>query len=345
MTFIDGILTAICVIVCIISAVTDVKYQKIKNIIIFPTVAISVLLNTINSFITGTFIQFIINFSFVSLFGLCLYAIHFMGAGDSKLLSFIAASMPVYFYENRVRGYFGSIIILIYIFTVCMIYVIGESLILSTFFRNKGSPINKINPKKFFLSYIRGIVIVTAINEFFWIFLKDFYISNQYAVMILNFVIATKLPEIKLFSCTYFISALFVLDVVIAFITTYGLRFTGSDHRIIIIFLLFLLVRRFIIDRYNYKKIPTSEIEAGMILSTETTLLMTKSRVKGLPDISLLKIRSKLTSEEAESVRRWAKSKYGSKEILIVRHLPFGLFISIGTIIFIIESLVRLLCK
>lgn len=345
MKVIDWILIILCAVVCIISAATDLKYKKIKNKVIIPAIVVSIGLNMISCFQCDDIIPFLINFIFISLFGIILYSIHFMGAGDSKLLTFIIASMPVSFYENRIRGYFGSIIILIYIFTVCMAYIIIESIILNVVLRNKGAPIRKIPIKGFFLSYIRGLIIITLINEVLWLFLNDFYVSNPYAIMLLNFLIATKIPEIKLFSNVGVNIALFVIDVVIAIITPYGQRFIGNDYSIILVFLLFLIVRRMVIERYNYKKIPTSQVEAGMILSTETTMLMTQSKVKGLPGISMEDMRSKITQEEVESIRRWEKSKYGASEVLIVRYLPFGLFISLGTIVFIIESMVKALCN
>lgn len=345
MKAIDWILIILCAGICIISAATDLKYKKIKNKVIIPAILVSIVLNVISSLQCDEIIHFFINLIFVSLFGVTFYAFHYMGAGDSKLLIFIVASIPVHFYENRIRGYFGSIIILIYIFTVCMAYIIIESIILNVILRNKGAPIGKINLKNFFLSYIRGLIIITLINEIMWLLLNDFYTSNPYAIMLLNFIIATKIPEIRIFSNVGVNIALFAIDVSIAIITPYGQRFIGNDYSIILVFLLFLIVRRLVIERYNYKKIPTSQVETGMILSTETTMLMTRSKVKGLPSISTEDMRSKITQEEADSIRRWAKSKYGMSEVLIVRYLPFGLFISLGTIIFIIESMVKTLCN
>ena len=94
------------------------------------------------------------------------------------------------------------------------------------------------------------------------------------------------------------------------------------------------VVLRLFIDEYNYEIIPTSNVEKGMILSLETSLLFSNSKVKGLPNPSTEDLRSRLT-EEAQSIRRWEKSKYGVSEVKIVRKMPFAIFISLGTLVFI----------
>ena len=43
---------------------------------------------------------------------------------------------------------------------------------------------------------------------------------------------------------------------------------------------------------------------------------------------------SYITEEEAESIRRWETSRYGQPEIVIVRKIPFAVFISIGAVLY-----------
>ena len=71
-----------------------------------------------------------------------------------------------------------------------------------------------------------------------------------------------------------------------------------------------------------------------MVLSYMTVSSFLKSKVKGLPKYTLESIRTRITSEEAESIRRWKKSKYGKDTIIIVRKIPFAIFICIGFITF-----------
>ena len=101
-----------------------------------------------------------------------------------------------------------------------------------------------------------------------------------------------------------------------------------------IVFLMLLL--RLFIDEYNYETIPTKEVKKGMILATSTVVLFLNSKVKGLPLSSTEDLRSRLTQEEVDSILRWEHSKYGSDSIQIVRKIPFAIFISSGTIMFLL---------
>ena len=60
------------------------------------------------------------------------------------------------------------------------------------------------------------------------------------------------------------------------------------------------------------------------------------SRVQGLPTISTEDLKSRLTKDEVESINRWSKTPKGNASIVIVRKIPFALFIGIGTVIFIV---------
>lgn len=97
-----------------------------------------------------------------------------------------------------------------------------------------------------------------------------------------------------------------------------------------------VILMKLFISEYNYEYINTSDVKAGMIISTETSMLFLNSRVKGLPDISNENISDRLSESECESIRRWEKSSYGSKTVKIVRKIPFAIFISLGIVTYII---------
>ena len=87
---------------------------------------------------------------------------------------------------------------------------------------------------------------------------------------------------------------------------------------------------------YNYKEINVSELRPGMILSAQTVIGFAPSKVKGLPDTTFEDMRSRLTKDEVDSINRWKDSKYGSEKIVIVKKLPFAVFIFIGMIAYFI---------
>ena len=103
-----------------------------------------------------------------------------------------------------------------------------------------------------------------------------------------------------------------------------------------------LLIRLFV-EKYNYQTIPTNKAEKGMVLAYSTILGFIPSSVQGLPKEKTTEdIRSRITADEAESIKRWENSKYGRAEITIVRKIPFAIFISIGAVIY---TFARMLIK
>ena len=87
----------------------------------------------------------------------------------------------------------------------------------------------------------------------------------------------------------------------------------------------------------------TSKVEKGMVLAYSTIVYFIPSTIKGLPKEKTTEdIRSRITADEAESIKRWETSKYGQPEIVIVRKIPFAIFISIGTVIY---TFARMLIK
>ena len=57
---------------------------------------------------------------------------------------------------------------------------------------------------------------------------------------------------------------------------------------------------------------------------------------KGLPTTTDETTKSRITQEEADSIKRWEKSKYGKEQIMVVRYIPFAVFILIGMITYLI---------
>lgn len=124
-----------------------------------------------------------------------------------------------------------------------------------------------------------------------------------------------------------FIVCHIIILIVCMFITRW--TFGNLEWRVyLLIAAVFLLQRN--AESYNYKRIPTASVRKGMILSSRTVFSFAKSRVKGLPCDMSEGMKARLTEEEVSAIHRWEESVYGSHEVIIVRKLPFALFISIG---------------
>ena len=72
------------------------------------------------------------------------------------------------------------------------------------------------------------------------------------------------------------------------------------------------------------------------ILSVYSSMIMQHSRVKGLPGLSTEDLKSRLTEDEAESIKRWGKTEKGLSEIAVVRRIPFAVFIFLGYITYFV---------
>ncbi|WP_242826906.1 hypothetical protein [Butyrivibrio sp. MC2013] len=94
------------------------------------------------------------------------------------------------------------------------------------------------------------------------------------------------------------------------------------------------MIIKIIISEYNYTTIPTSEVKKGMIISSFSSIVMSNSKIKGLPQISHEDMRSRLTQEEADAIIQWGKTKGSLKTIQIVRKMPFAIFIFLGLLIY-----------
>ena len=73
-----------------------------------------------------------------------------------------------------------------------------------------------------------------------------------------------------------------------------------------------------------------------MILSYFAVQQFYGSRVKGLPQTTDETTKSRITEEEAQAILRWEKSKYGQEQIMVVRYIPFAVFILIGIVTYMI---------
>lgn len=340
MQILNFVLISICFIVCFICAITDIKYGKIKNIVIFPSILIAFSLNLILSIYQGLTFIFLINVLMMNIVSFILYVFHFWGAGDSKFLFFIVASVPPTFYYNRLMGIFPSISILISIFLVALFYVAIESIIILFFKKEKNPYKLKWKWKLFIFSYLQGLIGITAINQILFFCLPNFYEKNWYCIMLLNFFVVMKLSELQWKGKEIWIFVIGTIEVIVTVLTSYKERFTSIDGKMPIIFLLILIFKLYI-DRFNYKTVSVEKLREGMVLDTPSSTLFQKSFIEGLPSISTEDLRSKLSIEEISAIRQWSKTGNGKFELVIVKKLPFGLFLAIGTILFIAEGIIR----
>lgn len=98
--------------------------------------------------------------------------------------------------------------------------------------------------------------------------------------------------------------------------------------------LLIIMIIKNIASYSNYQVIDTSMIQEKMIISYGSSMLMQKSKIKGIPPVSTESLKSRLTKEQVEAVKKWGNKSKNNQKITIVRKIPFAAFISIGLFIY-----------
>lgn len=329
----ESILMALIAVIGIYATFTDIKNGIIQNKALFIVSMIGLIVNGVYfGFYTREFIlAYLINLAVVSAFAVALYGFHFWAAGDSKLLICITFLFPARLYDDGVLMYAPGIMIFIYVFLIAYVYIVGDSVV--CFIRKdkfySGRRLGKEDAKRFIVGYLMCFIYMRALSELLRLILGDFYYNNQIVFSFLFFFIAIKIHEKKFFRKWYMIAIALVLNIV--FLQSFRFQASNLYGYGVLFIALFL---RYLLSGYNYKQIPTETVEKGMVLSVPTVMMFATSRVKGLPKMSFEDMRSRLSEEEADAVRRWKDSKQGKETVTIVKKIPFAIFIVLGELFF-----------
>lgn len=336
MIVIDVLKILLLFLLCGYSSITDVKHGVISNRIILISSSMGLIFDIIG-WILFDFKDFkfqVINILIVAFISIVLYALHIWAGGDCKLMLAISLIIPYELYIPLPYKWGSLTFLFAIIFGVSYIYLITDSIICAIKKRHI------ISKEKFSAKF--KIILGGWICSVSYIILFDQIIMNTFPSITVNrmFIIIINISLVFLISGINFLRNKFiVIGVVISGIVLKIVFNQPIINKFMIInyslAILFIMLRIFI-DEYNHEIIRTSKVKKGMILSSISTLRFVNSKVKGLPSQSTEDLRSRLTENEAESVRRWEKSKYGTPTIEIVRKMPFAIFISAGTAIFMV---------
>lgn len=316
---------------------TDFSKGIIPNRILLSVMAFGAIVNGVYYSIWAQqyVINFLINFLVLSVFAVCMYAFHFWAAGDTKLLIAVLLLYPARFYnqENIVI----EIEIIIYIFLIAYIYILADT-VRSVLRREKfyGTiNISKNNIIVFFKDYFISFIYLRGFSYLFsWIF-GGIYANNQLLFAFVNVFLAMIIYSKKIFKKWYGIIIMLIINIVF---------FEGWDGGIYAFNILVLLVAfslRYLANGYNYQEIETDKVSKGMVLSFITVNKFMISRIKGLPMYTTEDMSSRITDEEVIAIKRWKDSKYGEKTIVIVKKIPFAIFIIMGFCFHFIMGIIR----
>lgn len=330
----------------IVVIITDFQIGIIKNKALLVAASVGLIVNLIYIvfFARDYFVIYLLNCMAVSLIAVLLYVFHFWAAGDSKLMIILAFLIPARYYENSLL-LISSVYYIIFIFLIAYIYIIGESLILA------------IKRKKYFCNHIEKHFLKTFVYRYFvsYLYLRtlaltlqnvlgEFYNTNQLFFTFINIFVVLYIHEKEAFHKKIILFILLVFNIALSIWNArQGIYIVNLDILRNYGMVLLAIFLRYLVSGYNYEEIQTSMVKKGMVLSYSTVAGFMPSRVKGLPQTTSEDMRSRITEKEAEAIRRWEKSKYGKDSIIIVRKIPFAIFIVCGTIGYIAMRVV-LIC-
>lgn len=340
MVLCESLLLTLLVAEFVLCSISDCKDNIIKNTTLVKLGCGMILTDAIYYifFASQYFSIFLTNMLLYTAIAFFFYCYHLWAAGDSKMLFITGLGIPARLYTATAAAPFAGFAIVILVFSIALIYVVGESVVLGIknrdFFK---MTIGHVDIKRGFVSYFAMVSAIMLINCALQYLAPAIYFHNVLLSSAVNFLVVLSLIQIRdKFSTkvlTAFAAVAWGLLLALSFAKIYELHFASDFKSWAIVFLMMLL--RMFSEKYNYSTIPTSSVKKGQILSAMTIMSFAPSRVKGLPTGTTEDLRSRLTEEEAESVRRWETSALGKPYVVMVRKIPFAIFISLGTIIFL----------
>lgn len=347
MIILEAMLFSILAISLVGATYTDCKSNIIHNKLVLVSSGFALVIDTVYYlFFASDYVQvFIINLVVVVLISFFFYAYHLWAAGDSKLMFLVGLCIPGRFYTFWQIGRIPSFAILIYVFTIAFLYVVVDSIIVGikekTLFKLEIHKVDYVRVILSYLSMVAASTLIHAIIQYVW---GDFLYNDLTISLAVNFLIVLTLVQLRnrLRNRELLYATIALCTVVVLFKFGIGSAWnTTVDIRSwIIVFVLMFI--RMIAERYNYQEIPTCSVKKGHILSASTILQFKASRVAGLPIGMTEDLRSRLSEDEANSVRRWETSRFGKPTVVIVRKIPFAVFIGIGTVIFVLIEVAML---
>ena len=244
----------------------------------------------------------------------------------------MTALIPARLYETGNMVLVPGIYLFVMIFLLAYIYVLSESVIylFGQKKRYQGNKLTRQKVKSFVVQYLISMLYLTALGSVWRVFFERLYDENIILFTTGNIFAVILINKIQFLRSKICILIITLIDLYVI-VFQHGVRF----QLISLLILLIIYLLRHFMNEYNYEEIPTEAVKKGMVLSYMVIMQFTRSRVKGLPEETSEDMKSRITEEQAEAIRRWKDSKYGKETIIIVRKIPFAIFIFLGTVVFL----------
>ena len=323
-------------VVCVYGSVSDIRFGTISNKVLLYFSAAGIAADCIYYLNNRTdlFRVYLINLATVSILAVLLFLFHIWAGGDSKFLITAAILYPAG-YCFSYKGFHSTFALVIpFSFAFGFIFLIIIAIIL--FLREK----RKIDIRRFFgsfLLFIKRYAVMFLYTAFANILVSQLVPASfrfrQIVLMSICFCIPWIIQRFPVLKKKAVLAVIFVVDMILMIVWKEYLAILNPSSFLIVFVSACIQI---LLSDFSYQTIPAAEIRKGMILSLSSSMLMMNSRVRGLPGLSTEDLASRLSENEAESVRRWALTEKGKEHIIIVRKVPFAVFIAIGILFYLV---------
>ena len=326
MKAVEGALLLLMLVLGSVCAVQDLRRGIVPNrCIALGGIAACVLQGVSLICFSRDFAQWwLVNMLLGDVLAVCLYAAGLWAAGDAKLFMLMYLCVPARLIEACTLS--CAIIPYCFIFVPAFFFILADSFVQALRRAERFDSGRRLS-----LQDIRGflaiMVEITAWQALSCSIFPAFWEENAFFASALMMVLAYACSG-RAFFQRGLVVALHAL--ILCALAVMGMwRFSAAPWWMVGVTLLCLAAGRWA-SGYNYRRIPTGDVRAGMILSAGTVLSFRVSHVKELPQDAREDMKARLTEAQAQAVRRWEKSRHGKDTVVILRKLPFAVLISAG---------------
>lgn len=326
---------SLCLIVCLctLCSISDLQTGLIYNkvLVVFLVLAAVIDIVYYSFFAADLVVSFLANLLLVAAASLYLFFSHSFAGGDCKMVFVLAGLFPARYYWFIGTGNFTLI------FTIAFALFAGYCYLLLNAISSiikKRTVISLSYIKNsllvFLKSYIIAVVYITLLNNIIPLLFRQFFTISTWATTFLCLGVAWCVGRFRVFKKWFMLIPAICIVLVFSFVTRVSpISLDIRDY----LFVLILLICQTAIKPTLYESIDITHLEKGMILSAFSSSLMQTSITKGLPSVSTEDLRSRLTANEIECIKLWAKATQ-TTHLTIVKKIPFAIFISIGFLLY-----------
>ena len=327
--------------ICICAGISDIRSGKVRNSVLASASAAAAALTLIYFFACShdDWLLYLENAGIVAAAALLGYAARIWAGGDCKLMLFFAIAYPVLFCFEYNGSRLTLWLFLMISLSAGFIYVVAESV--TGMIRGRAKPDRAVmipTLKAGGWVFLKSFLFVTALNLSYTAFVQPYIDLHPIVYALLSVAMVYGFNLVKPFGRLGVVICLALYDTVMTVVT--GKLVLMMYWKTYILVIAFMLIRVFV-SGFNYEKIKVSDVSEGMVLARDESVYMNSFSYDGLPGVSDETLRSRLTAQQAESVRKWGRSRYGKDELRIVRKLPFALFLGIGMLIYSAMGVLR----